>query len=773
MTRTRPNDIDPADLLDHARACLRLGRLDEARRACVGAVIREPASAEGLMTTALAGQMGGDPNGAGLWFRRALAVRPDHAQAWANRAALQAFRGRSDAALADGAAALSLDPSLAVVHALRARLLYRPGDYEAAAAAARRALALGQDRAELHVILIDGLRRGERLDEAESLCRDRLERAPEWADLWVLLGLVLMAAGNDAGAAAAAGRAVLLEPAHTVALKNRSDALLRLGRPAEASAMLRCARAADPRQPVAALVPFWRRIGEGCQAAGDWLGALDAFEAAVRARPDDPALRGPFAIAAATIGQQSRAEAALRVASALEPSATSPMINLATVLVNEGRIGDADRLLRRVLAVAPTAHNAHSNLLFARQYQPGVTPAEHRAAHRAWYDRHAAPLEPRPSPLFANTPDPERRLRVGIVSADLKRHPVGQFLFPFLAAHDRSRLAVVCYANQPDEDAMTRALQGQAEGWRRVDALSDEALADRIRADSIDVLIDLSGHTAGHRLLTFARRPAPVQMTWLGYVHTTGMPVIDRLIGGGFEIPPEASSWFEEGLIPLPHGRFCYQPPGEAPPVAAPPSLSGRPVTFGSFNTLAKLSDATVALWAGVLRAVPDSRLLLKARPLHDPALRDRIRARFAAAGVEPDRLDLRGWSSHSAMLAEYGDMDVALDPRPFSGGLTSCEALWMGVPMVTWPGDTPAGRQSAHFLTLLGLPDLVARSAPEYVEIAAGLIRDPARLAGLRAGMRERMMASPLLDGAGFARGLEDALRGEWRRWCAKAAGD
>lgn len=357
-----------------------------------------------------------------------------------------------------------------------------------------------------------------------------------------------------------------------------------------------------------------------------------------------------------------------------------------------------------------------------------------------------------------------------MVSADLKRHPVGYFLAPFLAGRDPARLTVICYANQPDTDAadpMTRALMERADAWRWIGGLDDRAAAAAIRADRIDVLIDLSGHTAHHRLPLFAHRPAPLQATWLGYPDGTGVPAIDLIVGGGLEMPEESASWFGERLLALPHGRFCYAPPGDAPLVAPLPAPRTGHVTFGSFNTLAKLSDETVALWTRVLAAVPGSRLVLKARPLGDETVGGRVRARFAAAGADPGRLDLRGWSSHRDLLADYSDIDIALDPRPFSGGLTSCEALWMGVPMVTWPNDRPAGRQSAHFLTLLGLAELVAGGPEAYVNAAAGLARDLTRLAGLRAGLRERIRSSPLLDGPGFAVGLEAGLREEWRRWC------
>lgn len=753
-------------LLNGIRTHLQNGQSDKAERLCTALIIRAPASADGLMMGAVVHQLRGDLTGAVLRLERALAVRPDYAEAWGNRASAWSALGSIDRALADSAVALSLTPSLATVYALRARHLYGRGEHRHAAAAARRALALGQSHTALHVLLVDSLRRESLLEEAEAVCRGMLERSPHRADLWVLLGLILTNAEDDA-AVEAFGRAVLLEPAHPTALNNRGHALLRLGRPTIAVTMLRAASVVDPRLSGTSHALAWRQIGDNAQAAGDWFGALRAFEAAVRVQPTNPELWERFAIAAATIGQQNRGEMALRIALAIAPATSSTMTNFATLLVNEGRIEGAVHLLHRSLAVNPDSYKAHSNLLFAHQYQTDMTPAEHRAAHRAWYDQHGASLAPQPRPLFTNDRDPERRLRVGIVSADLKRHPVGYFLAPFLTHHDRSRMAVFCYANQPDEDAMTRVLRGHTEGWRRIDTLSDEALVEMIRADSIDILIDLSGHTAEHRLLAFARRPAPVQVTWLGYVHTTGMPVIDGIIGGGLEIPIKASSWFEERLLALPHGRFCYQPPAEAPPVAPPPSLNGKSVTFGSFNTLAKLSDPTIALWARVLAAVPDARLILKARPLCDPIVRNRIRARFAAVGIKSERLDLRGWSPHAAMLSEYADIDIGLDPRPFSGGLTSCEALWMGVPMVTWPGDTPASRQSAHFLALLGLPDLVARSAKEYVEIAVALSRCPKRLAGLRAGMREQMTRSPLLDGPGFTRTLEETLRAEWRCWC------
>ena len=356
------------------------------------------------------------------------------------------------------------------------------------------------------------------------------------------------------------------------------------------------------------------------------------------------------------------------------------------------------------------------------------------------------------------------------MSADFGRHPVGYFLAPLLARHDRDRLAVVCYSGVMQEDDLTQRFRSQASGWRKIAGMSEAALAEQVRADGIDILIDLAGHTAGNRLRAFARRPAPVQATWLGYWFTTGLAAIDYALMDETTVPPGEERHFVETVIRLP-SRFCYAPPAHAPEVGPPPLLARGAPTFGSFNNLAKLTPEVAALWARVLHAVPGARLVLKWATLADPGRRRRIEEMFGSHAIAPERLDLRPRSEHAAMLAEYADIDVALDPFPFTGGLTSCEALWMGVPVVTLPGERPVSRQTLGFLDLVGLSDmLAARDADSYVAIAAGLVADPERLAALRAGLRARMAASRLCDGPAFAREFEAALRGMWRTWCARA---
>jgi predicted O-linked N-acetylglucosamine transferase (SPINDLY family) len=439
-------------------------------------------------------------------------------------------------------------------------------------------------------------------------------------------------------------------------------------------------------------------------------------------------------------------------------------MNLAKAVQNQGRSAEALALFEQVAALAPGHAEAEDARLCALSYQPEVSPEALLAEHRNW----AARLMVRPDVGHPNDRTPDRPLRVGYISGDLRRHPVGFFLSPVVAAHDAAHVQTICYSNDPRADAMTARLRGASTGWREIFDLDDDAAARMIGEDEIDLLVDLSGHTPGHRLPLLARRPAPVQAAWLGYAASTGLGAIDYLVVDPWTAPVGAEAWCSEALVRLPHARFCYGPPEDAPPPGPPPSIARGQVTFGSFNNLAKLNSEVVQLWAAVLAAAPGSRLVLKWTALDDESVRRRITALFAAAGVAEDALELRGFSPHHQTLAEYADIDIALDPFPFCGGLTSCEALWMGVPVVTWPKDSIASRQTLAFLETLGLGDLAAGSAEAYVAIAAALAADTNRRAQLRQTLRSRMTASPLCDAGAFTANLEAAYRQMWRRWCA-----
>lgn len=351
-------------------------------------------------------------------------------------------------------------------------------------------------------------------------------------------------------------------------------------------------------------------------------------------------------------------------------------------------------------------------------------------------------------------------MRIGYVSGDFRRHSVANFLLPVLQHHDRNAFQVFCYSTNAWTDDVTERLTAAADHWRRLFGLDDEAAASLIAEDGIDLLIDLSGHTAHNRLALFARQPAPIQATWLGYPGSTGVEAIRyRLVDAITDPPGEADRHYSERLIRLDHGFLCYAPIDEAPqPVIRPQG----PVRFGSFNNPAKLSPATLDLWMRVLQAVDRSQLVLKGRPFADPQVRQTLLDRFGRRGIAADRiLLLEHMASPDQHMAAYGEVDIALDPFPYNGTTTTCEALWMGVPVVTMLGARHSARVGASLLTQVGLDWLIARDEEDYIRLAADLAGDYRRRAGLRGQLRPRMQASPLCDGPGFTRRLEEAYRG------------
>jgi predicted O-linked N-acetylglucosamine transferase (SPINDLY family) len=364
-------------------------------------------------------------------------------------------------------------------------------------------------------------------------------------------------------------------------------------------------------------------------------------------------------------------------------------------------------------------------------------------------------------------------LRIGYVSADFRDHPVGRFLLPLLQRHDSRKFEVFCYSNGPHVDAITKSLQRHAHRWRSIIGQNDDEAAEQIRADRIDLLVDLSGHTSGNRLLVFARKPAPVQVNYLGYPGTTGLTAMDYRLTDRFADPPGLTEPLHvEKLQHLPRTNWCFAPPQDSPPLEPPPAIRRGCVTFGSFNNFGKMTGAMFAVWAEILRQVPGSRLLLKAPALRAQGTRQRILGNFAAQGIEANRLDLHDWQpDYASHLALYGEMDIALDTFPYNGTTTTCDALWMGVPVVTLAGQSHVSRVGLSLLSNVRLPETIATTAEEYIRLAVQLAHDPDRLKILRAQLRERLTTSPLMDADGFTRDVEAAYRQIWRIWCETAS--
>ncbi|HRE16598.1 MAG TPA: glycosyltransferase, partial [Rhodocyclaceae bacterium] len=409
-----------------------------------------------------------------------------------------------------------------------------------------------------------------------------------------------------------------------------------------------------------------------------------------------------------------------------------------------------------------------SNTLFEMNYLGDFSRAELFAAHDAWARRYTPPLAQMPEYPDWNR-DPERKLRIGYVSGDFARHPVGFLFQDVVANHDRSQVEIHCFSMVFQPDEATEQIRSSVDHWEDIFLLNDEEATAALRAAQLDILVDLSGHTAFHRLPSFAQRPAPVQVSWIGYFHSTGLSAMDYFLTDPYTSPADNGQLFSEIPLCLPATRFCFRPLSYSAEVGPLPAAANGYITFGSFNRLPKLTKQVIAAWSKIVLAVPDSRLVLKARALKDPVVRERLLARFAEQGLAAERIELREVSSHAQMFSEYNDLDLALDPFPFNGGMTTLEALWMGVPVLTLEGDTVVSRQSHAALANVGLTEeLSCPDVESYVARAITLAQQPAELARLRAALRPRMAESPLCRPEQFSRDLEALYRDMWRAWCA-----
>ena len=425
--------------------------------------------------------------------------------------------------------------------------------------------------------------------------------------------------------------------------------------------------------------------------------------------------------------------------------------------------------LRQALRLEPDLMLARSALVYALNYpsDADVDPESKLEAALAWGDMHAAStLAHR---VHANLPDPNRRLRIGYLSPDFRDHSVAFFLPPLLDQNHSDAIETYCYSNVKRPDARTKQLQKTAHHWRDISQQSDIQVADQIVADEIDILVDLAGHTLGGRLGVFALKPAPVQVSYLGYPATTGVAAIDYRFTDNIADPPGMTDRYHvEKLVRLPHGFVCYTPPDDAPPVAALPAFDNGYVTFGSFNHICKISDNTLSVWSAILNRVPDSRLVLKYKALNDAITRSRLLGRFREHDIAVERIDLLDFvPSRKAHLDTYNRIDIALDTFPYNGTTTTCEALWMGVPVVTLAGREHAGRVGVSVFEQVGLESFIAQTEQDYIDIAATMASNLHRLAELRHELRSSMATSRLCDHDGFARAITDSYRTIWKKWC------
>jgi protein O-GlcNAc transferase len=724
-----------------------------------------PTIAEAL-SDAIANHQAGQLGAAERGYRAILAADPNHPEAMHLLGLIGHQAGQHEQAIKLIERAIALKSDQPIFFNNLGEVLRAMRRVPEAIAAYRRALELNPNFSGAYYNLGNALKDADRLPEAIAAYRRALDINPTYAAALNNLGNAYKSQRQLVDAVACLERAVQLKPDFAEAHNNLGNAFKERRQMAEA---LACFQRALELAPTKA--EFHSNLGNALHDMGRRDEARAAYARALELKPDFAEAHFGIGHTHHDAGELTPAIENYRRAFALKPDYGEALNNLANAWKDQGRLDEALKLFEQALTLDPQNITALSNQVFTLQYREGITLAELAAAHRVYEQRHAAPLRStwRPHTIDRN---PARRLRLGFLSPDFSRHPVAYFLIRGFEHIDREAFEIVCYHDRWSSDEYTARFQQVASLWRPIAGLGDEQVAEQIRADQVDMLFDLTGHTARNRLLVFARKPAPIQLSWIGYEGTTGLEAIDYLLADRFVVPPGAEVHYVERVLRMPHDYLCYDPPSTAPEVGPLPALSRGHVTFCSFNNLSKITPTVIAVWANILRSVPGSRLILQYKGLGDATVQASFRAAFAQHGIEPAQLDLRGPTSYADYLASYNEVDIALDPFPFAGGTITCEALWMGVPVVTCPSETLASRHTLSHLSNIGIPELIASDLDQYVKIAAELAADLPRLATLRATLRDRMAASPLCDGKQFAADLGELLRTTWQAWLQDTPG-
>lgn len=657
------------------------------------------------------------------------------------------------AALVRASGAMSIQAALQ-----RAFSLYQAGQFDEAAKACRVIIAGAPRTGDAHHLLGIIAHRAGHFADAAGHVRAAIKADPKQAEFHNTLGAIERAAGRLDAAIASFEAAFAIQPRHAQAIANLGNALAQAGRFPEALVRYRQSLAIAPNVP-----GILNNLGNVLRETGDIDGAVESFAAALQLQPNYLEARTNLGVALVSAERYGEAIEEYRKALALDPNSLPALANLGNALLVTGEHAAAQAAYDKALAIKPDFAGVQLNVVALQNYLDDATAARTLAfAHRFGSGLPAGEA------TLGNDRDPDRRLRVGLVSGDLRNHAVSRFLLPMLNAHDTARIEFVAYATSNIEDKVTAAIRSHMGLWRSIKGMSADAAAELIRGDTIDILIDLSGYTDGARLDIFARRAAPVQVGWLGYSGTTGVPAMDYILADRWVAPDGSDGEFSETPWRLPDSYLCFGTPDYPAPAQLPASRNGR-ITFGSFNNIGKVGPRTVQTWLELLRAVPNSHLIIKSSKGGLQGRLDELRSAFAAGGIDPARLQfIDRVTDFAAHLALYGEVDIALDPFPYNGTTTTCEALYMGVPVLTMCGDGFVSRVGESLIQGVGLPDWIAEDGADYVARAARMASDVDGLADLRAGLRARFAASPLGDAPRFARHFEAALRDMWRQWCA-----
>ncbi len=747
------------ELLQQGIALQNAGRLAEAA-GCYDAVLRaDPRQADALHLLGLVHSAQGRHERGAELIRQALEVMPDNATFLGNLGVVLRNAGRIEEAIAAYRRSLELTPDAPDTHFNLGKSLKLKGDVAGAEREYRRAIEIDSRRPSPYLSLTNLLAERGDVAGAIDVAGQAAARCPSSVQAHLNLGAMLKRAERPEEALASYRRAVEAGPNNVEALCKLGSTLIGRHKIEEGRALIERARALAPEDG-----EVHNAIGIWCKTVGETAKAVEAYRKAIACKPDNGAAHGNLAMALKDQGRLSEALEHVDRALALQPGSRESLVNKGGVLMSLGRLDDADACLREALDAKAAYSFAYDSLLMCQQYKPGVTLAGLGASHREW--DQVAGVTPTPAARSAAR-EADRPLRVGFVSPDLGCHPVGYFtvrMFEALKQLGGLGLSTTVYSDRGSVDRVGERIKAAVDRWHESLGWDDADLADRIRKDRIDVLFDLAGHTAHNRLKLFAGRAAPLQITWAGYVGTTGVAAMDCLLADGRHVPEGAEGHYGERVLRMPHGYICYDPAPDVPEVTPLPALERDFLQFAAMCNPAKVNDGVLRVWGRVLEAVPNARLLLCYGGWPDVANQSRVRKALVEFGCQ-DRVRFEHQEGSLNLMTRYGRVDMALDTFPYSGGLTTCEALWMGVPTITWPGETFAGRHSLSHLTNVGLADWIVASADEYVEKARAWANDLDRLAALRRGLREQVARSPLCDGERFARDFAMVIREAWRK--------
>ena len=740
------------------------GQVNSAIQAFKQAVKQDPEYADAYFNLALANADQGDIQAAIENYRCCLRLNPDHVASWYNLANTLLKIKYFNAAIEAYHRVIELNPQHALAFNNLGLVLIKSGKITEAIEHLKKAIALQTDFTEAHYNLGAAyLHLGDKA-QGEAQFQTALDIDKRYSPAVFHLGNLYLEMNKPQKAISMFQQYLQYHPQHAAALNNLGNAYYRQG---QVTAAVSCYKESIQFNPNNALTYF--NLANALQASDKANEAISLYHKALTLEPRWPEACNNLGTAYQKQGLLGEAIVQFQKALELCSNYAEALNNLGIAFRHQGRIKAAISCYRAALQIKPEYNECHSNLLFGLNYDPNLGQKDLFQEASGWWNKHGLPIANR----FAhhNTRDPNRRLKIGYVSADFCRHPVGFFFLPLALGHNHDNFEVSCYTDIIQPDELTDQISATADRWYPTTGLSDADLADKIHADQIDILIDLAGHSAHNRMRVFALKPAPLQVNWLGYVNTTGLASMDYRITDDIVDPEQEENRFHsETIIRLGNGFFCFLPPPKSPPVSDLPARRKGYITFGSFNNLAKINDEVLALWSQIMHRCHASRLRLMAKPLADASTRDHYLGLFQANGISPHRIETITYTpSYYDYLSQYSQIDIGLDTYPHNGHTTTCDCLWMGVPVITMCGDRYASRMGASILTRLQLEQFVTDTKEAYRLSAINLANNWDRLQELRLGMRKRFTSSPIHEANRFAGDMETALRGIWREWCRK----